>query len=167
MNGSNSLHLMFLKGHKEASFEIWKKKKVKALQTVHVDFLIDLHHLKKNCEEICRLQRVHRGTVSLERTQQKNMKSRQKEKAAKKKYLKHPLKAPKYPPLLMIINSGLGSALDRMVASTACRQYLSPFLLCQFFFFLHPVPVGVGKNCPKYQRGGAARRPSHHRFKGC
>lgn len=58
----------------------------------------------------------------------------------------------------MIINSSFGSALDRMAASTACRQYLSAFLLCHFF--LPPVPVGVGKNYPEYQRGGAARRTS-------
>lgn len=146
---------VFKRSQRRFIWDLEEKKKVKALHSVPVDLLIDLHHLKKNCEERCRLQWVHRGTSSLERTHKKRMWNQDKRKKRLKKYLKHPLKAPKYPPPLMIINSGFGSALDRMAASTACRQYLSAFLLCHFFFFfLHPVPVGVGKNCPKYQRGG-------------
>lgn len=74
---------MFLRGHNDVSFEIWKESG-EAFRTVHVDLLIDLHHLKKNCEKRCRLRRVHKGTLSLEGAQQKNMKSRQNQKAAKK-----------------------------------------------------------------------------------
>lgn len=131
---------------------------------MHVDLLIDLHRLNKNCEKRCRLRRVHRGTPSLERTQQKNMKSRQNEKAAKKV-------SPTSPPGTKVPST----AHDHKFRSWQCTRQdgcvyslqTMPLGLPPLSFFLHFVPVGVGKNRPKYQRGGAARRPSHHRFKGC
>lgn len=109
-------------GSQRCSGIIWETRPKFIMQghTLHVELLIDFffYHLNKDRGETRRHERVQRGTVSLERIQQKNVKSRQNEKGAIK-YLK-------------------------------ARQYVSDiFLLC---YFVHPAPVGVGKNCPKYQQ---------------
>lgn len=92
---SNSFHFVLLMAHKGVLVSFEKQGQHLSCKARHCNarmwiyWLILFYHLNKDRGETCRLERVQRGTVSLERIQQKNIKSRQNEKGAIK-YLKDP-----------------------------------------------------------------------------
>lgn len=132
-------------------------------------------HLNKDRGETCRLERVQRGIVSLERIQQKNMKSRQNEKGAIK-YLKDPLPYLTHRPPGTEIPSNSHDRKSRFWLCTIqdrCASSLQTILLgcLSHLSFCPSCTCWSRQKLPqisaKSKRRVAAKRPSHHRFKGC